>query len=157
MMVNSDFLLWFTLIFNKNVGNAVGNYYRQIKKDLGKSPKSLILLAGTIPIESGRPSRHTWRDVLTNNQDDHLRERSNQKNGGDDPVRSDGKPATFPSCLTGRSNQWLNDRITESAFWSMTGTTGLEPATSGVTGRNRKPSKSGKILQNLVITESYLI
>ena len=25
--------------------------------------------------------------------------------GGDDPVRSDGKPATFPSYLTGRSNQ----------------------------------------------------
>jgi len=28
--------------------------------------------------------------------------------GGDDPVQMDGKPATFPSLLTGRSNQMFD-------------------------------------------------
>ncbi len=49
--------------------------------------KSLILLAGTTGLEPATFPLDQ-RGVLTNNQDDHLREHSNQKNGGDDGTRT---------------------------------------------------------------------
>jgi hypothetical protein len=42
------------------------------------------------------------------------------------------EPAIFPSSLTGRSNEKLQEK--------MAGVTGLEPATSGLTGRRSNQS-----------------